>query len=108
MTLFQLLSSSASRKALEPLVLVRSPTMSTEDSCRNGTLEYSDDADASKVGVRLMTSRPRTRSTTWRRCSGVVPQQPPTSDSPYSVVKRSWASASSSGDSGYPAPPLPR
>jgi hypothetical protein len=30
-------ASIASRKALEPLVLVRSPTMSTPASCRNGT-----------------------------------------------------------------------
>ena len=34
----------------------------------------------------------------------MVPQQPPTSATPYSVVKRSWASASCSGESGYRAP----
>ena len=38
-----------------------------------------------------------TRSTTARRCSGVVPQQPPTMLMPNSLTKRSCASASSSG-----------
>ncbi len=64
-------------------------------------------APASDCGSRATTSRPRTRSTTRRRCSGVVPQQPPTRPSPYSRVKVSWACASSSGVSGYQAP-LPR
>ena len=45
-------------------------------------------------------SVPRTRSTTWRRCSGVVPQQPPTRERPYSRTNVSCASARSSGVSG--------
>ena len=40
-------------------------------------------------------------------CSGVVPQQPPTNESPYSVTKPDSASASSSGCSGYSAPLAP-
>ena len=42
-------------------------------------------------------SRSRTASTTWRRCSGVVPQQPPTTAMPSSATWRRWNSASCSG-----------
>ena len=44
--------------------------------------------------ARQVSSRPPTRSTTAAMCSGVVPQQPPTSDRPNSLVNRSCASAS--------------
>ena len=37
-------------------------------------------------------------------CSGVVPQQPPTSATPYSLTNAVSAAASSSGLSGYTAP----
>ena len=75
-------ASIASRNALEPLALVRSPIDRKEVSCRNGTDWYSDAAAASWTGLARRDRRPPTRSTTRRRCSGVVPQQPPTSDSP--------------------------
>ena len=44
-------ASIASRNALLPLVLVRSPTMSTPASCANGTAAYSDAAPGSTTGV---------------------------------------------------------
>ena len=100
-------ASIASRKAFDPLVFVRSPTMSTPASCRKGTAEYSEAAAGSTTGVRSTTSWPRTRSTTCRRCSGVVPQQPPTRPTPYVRTNSSSASASSTGCRGYSAPCLP-
>ena len=76
-------------------------------SCRNGTCWYSEATPASGRGRRVASPRPCTFSTTWRRCSGVVPQQPPTRARPKSLVKWSWAAASCSGVSGYDAPSLP-
>ena len=48
-------------------------------------------------GERRAGSRSPTASTTWRRCSGVVPQQPPTTLTPSSATWRRWNSASCSG-----------
>ena len=45
-------------------------------------------------GLRPATWRSATRSASAAMCSGVVPQQPPTSDRPNSLVNLSWASAS--------------
>ena len=45
-------------------------------------------------------ARSSSRSTTWRRCSGPVPQHPPTSPRPNSPTNCSSASASSTGFSG--------
>ncbi len=90
----------ASRNFFEPLALVRSPIARYAVSCRNGTVWYSDAAPGSGRGSRSAGASPRTRSTNSRRCSGVVPQQPPTSDSPYSATNVSCASASSTGVSG--------
>ena len=42
-------------------------------------------------------SGPGSASTTAARCSGVVPQQPPTTETPNSVTKRAWCSASCVG-----------
>ncbi len=56
-------------------------------------------------GDRGFGSVPHTRSTTWRRCSGVVPQQPPTTFTPISRTNSSCAAASASGVSGYTARP---
>ena len=56
-----------------------------------------DEQAGSTTGWRGAGARPPTVSMTRRRCSGVVPQQPPTMLMPSSAVKRSWAAASSSG-----------
>ncbi len=50
-----------------------------------------------ELHVRATGARVPTRSTTARRCAGVVPQQPPTMLRPNSLTKRSCASASTSG-----------
>ncbi|CAM5366313.1 hypothetical protein STANM309S_04839 [Streptomyces tanashiensis] len=75
-------SSMASRNFFEPLAFVRSPIAMYEVSCRNGTVWYREAAPGSGRGERSGGVRPWTRSTTWRRCSGVEPQQPPTRDRP--------------------------
>ncbi len=93
---------------MDPLALVRSPTTSTEVSCWNGTEAYSDASPGSGRGCRTAGVRSRTAATTVLMCSGVVPQQPPTSRSPYSRTNPASASASSSGLSGYSAPCGPR
>ncbi len=93
-------SSMASRNFLDPLAFVRSPIAMYEVSWRNGTVWYSEEAPGSGRGSRARGATPRMRSTTWRRCSGVVPQQPPMSERPYSRTKVSCASASSAADSG--------
>ena len=61
------------------------------------TGEYSEATPGSITGSRRAGVNPRTRSTTARMWSGVVPQQPPTTVTPSSVTKRSWCSASASG-----------
>ncbi len=83
---------------------MRSPIISTEASCRNGTLAYSEATDGSALGCRRAGSSPATRSATSRMCSGVVPQQPPTRLVPNSVTNEASEVASSSGVSGYQAP----
>ena len=54
-------------------------------------------APSSWRGVRAAGVRSRHTSTTRRMCSGVVPQQPPTTWTPSSVMKRRWCSASCVG-----------
>ena len=90
----------ASRNALDPVALVRSPIDRNAVSWRNGTCAYSDATPGSGRGLRRATGRPATRAASTAMCSGVVPQHPPTSDSPNSLVNLSWASASPSGVSG--------
>ena len=90
----------------EPLALVRSPTMSTEVSCRNGTGAYSELTPGSGRGWRSrrrdrsgIASRPASRCARgWCRSS----RRP--ARSPYSRTNAASASASSSGVSGYTAP----
>ncbi len=55
---------------------------------------------------RRRTSSARIRSTTRRRCSGVVPQQPPTTSTPKSRTNSASASASASGESRISAGPV--
>ena len=72
-------ASIASRNALEPLALVRSPIISTQASCRNGTAGTARRRAGSGGGLRgvgAQAARPPRRP--GARCSGVVPQQPPT------------------------------
>ena len=78
-------SSMASRNALEPLALVRSPIMRHARVLpeRDGLVERGR-ARPPVRALRRTGSTSRTASTTWRRCSGVVPQQPPTRRGPYS------------------------
>ncbi len=97
---FQRPSSIASRNALDPLALVRSPIIRTLASWRNGTDWYSEAAAASGRTSRRTGVMSATASATWRMCSGVVPQQPPISAAPYSVANRVSASASSGAVSG--------
>ena len=52
-------------------------------------------------------SKPRTVRTTAARCSGVVPQHPPTARTPKSRTNSPNAAASASGSSGYTASPVP-
>ena len=92
---------------MEPLAFVRSPIISTEASWANGVAVYSEDTDGSKVTLRSARRMSATASATLRMCSGVVPQQPPTSESPNSLTNPDSASASSSGVSGYSAPLAP-
>ena len=49
--------------------------------------------------ARSIGAAPPTACTTAARCSGVVPQQPPTTDTPSRVTNSSCAAARSSGDS---------
>ena len=81
-------------------MFVRSPITSTDTSWANGTFWYSDDTPGSGRAARRAGATSRTASTTSRRCSGVVPQQPPTSPSPNSRTKPDSATASSVGDKG--------
>ena len=64
-----------------------------------------------RLDHRRARQRPRgraPRSTTCRRCSGVVPQQPPTSPTPYVVDELARARRPARpGCSGYSAPCLP-
>ncbi len=90
----------ASRKALEPLALVRSPMARNAVSWRNGTCWYSEATPGSGRGRRGASGRPRSRPVSSAMCSGVVPQHPPTSESPNSRQNVSWAAASSSGCTG--------
>ena len=100
-------ASSASRNALEPLALVRSPIAKKAVSWRNGTWLYKDATPGSGRGERTRAGTPPglagvtpSRSTRAATCSGVVPQQPPTSEIPNSMANRSCASASSPAVSG--------
>ena len=97
----------ASRKALDPLALVRSPIARNAVSWRNGTWLYSDATPGSGRGERAFAATPAgragvtpRRSTSAATCSGVVPQHPPTRESPNSRANRSCASASSAAVSG--------
>ena len=56
-----------------------------------------DAAAGSWTGVRAAGVAPAQRSTTAARWAGVVPQHPPTADTPNSVTKRCRCSARSSG-----------
>ena len=65
---------------------------------------YSEATPGSGRGLRGVTGRPRSRCTTAARCSGVVPQHPPTRARPNCSVNVACASASWAGVSGYRAP----
>ncbi len=100
----QFSASMASRNALDPLALVRSPIARNDASWCRSVCEYRLATPFSRTGWRSTTGRARTASTTRRRCSGVVPQHPPTSPRPNSPTNCVCAAASSSGVSGYVAP----
>jgi len=90
----------ASRNAFDPLALVRSPIDRNAVSWRNGTCWYNEATPGSGRGLRRAAGRSAIRAASTAMCSGVVPQQPPTSDRPNSLVNLSWASASCSGVRG--------
>ncbi len=56
-----------------------------------------DATAGSCTGVRTAIDAPAHCSTTAARCSGVVPQHPPTAETPNSVTKRCRCSARPSG-----------
>ena len=64
------------------VVFISSATMSGFGSRSSGTEVYALDAAAIGFTSRFAGSRPATLSTTAFRCSGVVPQQPPTMRTP--------------------------
>src|SRR5665647_2631251 len=99
-------ASIASLNALEPLAFVRSPIDRKDVSCRKGTAEYKEATPCSGRGRRGLIGDPPTALTTSARWAGVVPQQPPTRESPNSLTNCVCAAASCSGERGYAAPPL--
>src|ERR1035437_4597371 len=99
-------ASIASLNALEPLAFVRSPMDRNDASWRKGTAEYKEATPGSGRGRRVLTGDPPTALTTSARWAGVVPQQPPTRESPNSLTNCVWAVASCAGESGYAAPAL--
>src|SRR5450759_365969 len=101
-------ASIASLNALEPLAFVRSPIDRNDVSWRKGTEEYNEATPCAGCGRRGGTGVQPTALTTSARWAGVVPQQPPTRESPNSLTNWVCAAASCSGVRGYAAPPLVR
>ena len=93
-------ASIASRNRLEPLALVRSPIMMMPASARNGVEVYSEATALTGSTVRSALVRALTCSLSRVMCSGVVPQHPPTIDSPNSETKSATWGANSSAPSG--------
>ncbi len=91
-------ASIVSRNFLEPLALVRSPMMRKLASWWNGTALNIDAAPTSGRGSRRAGVRSLATAASRRRCSGVEPQQPPTTCTPSSVMNRVWYSTNSSGE----------
>ena len=68
------------------VVFISSATISGLGSRSSGTMEYALAAAPVIFTSRFAGSRLAQVSTTAFRCSGVVPQQPPTMRTPYSVM----------------------
>ncbi len=93
-------ASKSSFIFLLPCELTRSPMSSGRGSwCSATALRPLESMGTRRGGLRAGCDLP-TASTTWRRCSGVVPQQPPTTERRKSRTKRARYSASSPGWSG--------
>ena len=90
-------ASIVSRNFLDPLALVRSPMIRKLASWWNGTVLNIDVAAGSGLGLRSAGVRSLAAAASWRMCSGVEPQQPPTTWTPSSVTNRVWYSTSCSG-----------
>ncbi len=84
----------------EPCELTRSPTSVGRGSCASGVAVIMLDTSAGPRSGRGPASRPPTRSTIARMWSGVVPQQPPTIETPWRSTNSCSVLASGSGSSG--------
>ncbi len=81
-------SSIVSRNFFDPLALVRSPMIRKLASWWNGTALNIDVAPGSGRGSRAAGVRSLAAAASWRMCSGVEPQQPPTTRTPSSFTNR--------------------
>ncbi len=85
----------------EPWALTRSPTSNGAGSWRSDVARIADDTSASRpcwgsaAGLAVATA-----ATIDARCSGVVPQHPPTMRTPNSVTNSRSIAAIGSGSSG--------
>ncbi len=77
----------------EPCVLTRSPTISGRGSWRRAIAAIALATAGRHTGWRRRGVDARTASTSWRMCSGVVPQQPPTTLAPKSRTNAAICSA---------------
>ena len=100
MQVSQSAASIASRNRLDPLALVRSPIMMIPASARSGVDVYSDETALTCSTLRSAFARARTSSRRRVMCSGVVPQQPPTMESPNSETKSATCGPKASAPSG--------
>jgi hypothetical protein len=86
--------------AREPTELTRSPTSIGFGSWCSGVARMPLETIGMSGTSRRRCGRPPTAATTARMCSGVVPQQPPTSETPRSTTNSRSAAASGAGSSG--------
>ena len=84
----------------EPCEFTRSPTIVGAGSCTSVVALIMLETIGGPGSGRLPASRPATRSAIAAMWSGVVPQQPPTIDTPWRSTKSWSALASGSGSSG--------